>query len=311
VIAAFSTQAFLTTWFAVAIGLCAPLLLGALGEVINENAGMINIGFEGLMLIGALGAFLGSSETGSAWIGLVIGIAATAGLGSVFALIYLRLRINQIVGGIIIDALAIGLTDYIYTVVSGSNTSLVGAPMIGTWRVPLLADIPIVGKALFDQNPFVYLCGPMVLLTGYILYHTSLGLQVRAAGQNPLAGLAAGVRIFRVRLVGFTISSAAAGLAGSAIMLTQLGIFRDDIIAGNGFIVLAIVIFGRWSPYKAVAAALFFSLAQALQLSLQVFSLPVPSQVFLALPYLLTAIAMSGLLGRAKAPAAFSELLST
>jgi simple sugar transport system permease protein len=178
------------------------------------------------------------------------------------------------------------------------------AAMFADLQFPLLSDLPVIGPVLFNHSWMVYFTFALALVAGFVLYRTKFGLNLRAAGEYPRAADTAGINVFRMRYVGVMISGVAAGMAGAYLILCQLGIFRDNIIAGRGFIALAIVIFGRWNPYKAAIAALLFGAADALQLSLQIFDFGVPPQVLLSLPYVLTILAVSGLLGKAIQPAA-------
>jgi simple sugar transport system permease protein len=178
------------------------------------------------------------------------------------------------------------------------------AAMFHALDIPVLSDIPILGPVLFSHTILVYITIGLVFVSGFILYRTKFGLKLRAVGEHPRAADTAGINVFRMRYIGVLISGGAAGMAGAYLVLSQLGIFRDNIVAGRGFIALAIVIFGRWNPYKAALAALVFGAADALQLSLQIFAFDIPPQVLLSLPYVLTILAMSGLLGRALQPAA-------
>lgn len=298
------TSAFLVTWLAASIRLAGPVLLAALGEIFDELGGVLNIGIEGTILLGALTSFLISFLLGSAWLGLLGAILVGVVFNLFLAWMYISVRANQVVVGIIFNTLAIGLTSYIYRAILGTQARPQKAAMFHALDIPVLSDIPILGPVLFSHTILVYITIGLVFVSGFILYRTKFGLKLRAVGEHPRAADTAGINVFRMRYIGVLISGGAAGMAGAYLVLSQLGIFRDNIVAGRGFIALAIVIFGRWNPYKAALAALVFGAADALQLSLQIFAFDIPPQVLLSLPYVLTILAMSGLLGRALQPAA-------
>ena len=300
-------SAFLTTWLAASIRLAGPLLLTALGETFDELTGVLNIGIEGTMLLGALVSFLVSYESGSPWLGLLAALLVGVAANIFLAWMYVTVRANQVVVGIIFNIFAVGLTSYLYRLSRGNVTRVQKAPMLPKVDIAGLSDLPFVGPVLFNHTILVYLTLALTLLAGLILYRTKFGLNLRAVGEYPRAADTAGIPVFRMRYIGVLLSGATAGMAGGYLVLSQLGFYRDNIVAGRGFIALAIVIFGRWNPYKAILAALVFGAADALQLSLQVFNIGVPPQVLLSLPYLLTVIAMSGLLGKAQQPDSLME----
>ena len=298
------STAFFVTWLAATIRLAGPVLLAALGEIFGELSGVLNIGIEGTILLGALSSFLISYETGNAVAGLVAalltGIVANVFLGWM----YIQVKANQVVVGIIFNTLALGLSSYIYRVALGQEARPQKIAMFRSIKFPVLSDLAYVGPIIFSHTILVYLTAGLVFVAGFVLYRTKFGLNLRAAGEHPRAADSAGINVFRMRYIGVMISGAAAGTAGGYLVLSQVGLFRDNIVAGRGFIALAIVIFGRWNPYKAALAALAFGAADALQLSLQMFDLNVPPQLLLSLPYILTVLAMSGLLGKALQPTA-------
>lgn len=298
------TTAFLVTWLAASIRLAGPVLLAALGEIFDELAGVLNIGIEGTILLGALASFLISFLLGDPWLGMLGAILVGLVFNLFLAWMYVGVKANQVVVGIIFNILAIGLTSYTYRAVLGTQARPQKAAMFAAVEMPGLSDLPIVGPILFNHTILVYITFALVFVAGFVLYRTKFGLKLRAVGEHPRAADTAGINVFRIRTIGVLISGAAAGMAGGYLVLSQLGIFRDNIVAGRGFIALAIVIFGRWNPYKAALAALVFGAADALQLSLQIFAFDIPPQVLLSLPYVLTILAMSGLLGKAVQPAA-------
>lgn len=298
------SSAFLITWLAAAVRLTGPVLLAALGEIFDELSGVLNIGIEGTILLGAVSSYLVAFYTGSPW----LGVAGAIVVGLLFSLflgwMYIEVRANQVVVGIIFNLLALGLSSYVFRTALGTQSGFQKVAMFETIHIPVLSDLPIVGPILFDHTILIYITFALVFVAGFILYRTRFGLNLRAVGEHPRAADTAGIGVYGMRYIGVLASGAAAGMAGAYLILSQVGVFRDNIAAGRGYIALAIVIFGRWNPYKAALAAFVFGAADALQLSLQVLNIDVPTQLFLSLPYVLTIIAMSGLLGKAQQPAA-------
>lgn len=298
--------AFFVTWLAAAVRLAGPVLLAALGEIYAERSGVLNIGIEGAVLTGALCSYLVSVYTGSTLLGFVVAGLSGLVVGSILALMFLKVQASQIVVGIVFNILAAGAATYAYTLILGQ----VASPTIDMFEpvaLPLLSDIPLLGPILFNQPWPLYLTLVLVGVAQWVLFHTAFGLALRSAGENPKAASAAGLNVMKLRYIGVLLSCVGAGLAGGYLVGAQIGLFRDNIVNGQGFIALAIVIFGRWSPAKAMLAAFIFGAADALQLSLQLFESTLPPQLLLALPYLLTIIAMSGVLGRTAQPGALTQ----
>ena len=298
------TSAFLITWLAAGIRLAGPVLLAALGEIFDELSGVLNIGIEGTILLGALTSFLVSLLSGNAWLGLLAAILVGLLVNLPLAWMYIDVKASQVVVGIVFNTLALGLASYAYRVVVGETAKPMKAPMLPVVNIPGLSDLPFLGPVVFNHSILLYLTIVLVFLSGFVLYRTKFGLNLRSVGEHPRASDTAGIGVNRMRYIGVLLSGVSAGLAGAYLVLSQLGIYRDNIVSGRGFIALAIVIFGRWNPYKAALAALAFGAADALQLSLQIFQFNIPPQALLSLPYILTILAMSGLVGKAIPPAA-------
>lgn len=298
------TSAFLITWLAASVRLAGPVLLASLGEIFDELSGVLNIGIEGTILLGAVTSFLVSMASGNAWLGLLAAILVGLLVNLPLAWMYIDVKASQVVVGIIFNTLALGLASYAYRVVVGETAKPMKAPMLPVVNIPGLSDLPILGPVVFNHSILLYLTIVLVFLSGFVLYQTKFGLNLRSVGEHPRASDTAGIGVKRMRYIGVLLSGVSAGLAGAYLVLSQLGIYRDNIVLGRGFIALAIVIFGRWNPYKAALAALAFGAADALQLSLQIFQFDIPPQVLLSLPYILTILAMSGLVGKAIPPAA-------
>lgn len=295
----------LTAFFEASVRLGAPLALAALGETISERTGVINIGLEGSIIAGALGGALGAL-----WIGPGFGVLAGAGAGlaaaAVFALFVCGFNTDQIITGTAITLGGLGLTGAIYQAQFGTTGTALTLPTLSSLRIPLLADIPLVGSALFDQAPTVYTTYLLAPLLAYLLFRTRWGLEIRAVGEDPEAAEASGVHVLRVRVLSILFAGALAGVAGAHLALAHAGTFAEGMSAGRGFIALAVVVLGRWNPLWIVPAALFFGGASALQFFLQALGWDLPYPLFLAFPYLLTLAALAGWLGRVRAPRALA-----
>lgn len=284
--------------------LATPLVLAALGGVLSERSGVVNIALEGMMLVGAFFGMLGSMVTGSPWVGALLGMTAGGLLGLIHALLTQRVRLNHIVSGVALNILALGLTSYILRYVMqsvGGSPSVTGLP---EWSVPL------VGPVLSGQNAIFYLMILLIIGLNFVLFATPTGLRIRSAGENPEAAQSVGIRVRMVRYAAVTCSGVLGGLAGVYLSLGQLNMFTEGMSGGRGFIALAAVIFGKWNPYGAAGAALFFGFFDALQMRLQgqaIGGVTIPSEFMLMLPYLLTIIALAGFVGKASAPAALGR----
>lgn len=282
-----------------------PLALAAIGELLVERAGVINIGLEGAILAGAFGAFAGATIAGTAG-GYLAGAAGGAAMAAVFALFVLRLRADQIVTGTAVTLAATGLTGALYRALFEQGAAL-GIPTSGAVAIPVLSSLPLVGRALFAQPWPTYLTCLLVPLAWWWSYRTQAGLALRAIGEAPGAARAAGIATGRWRLAAILVGGVLGGLAGATLVLAQAGTFAEGMSAGRGFIAIAIVVLGRWHPVGVALAALLFGGASALQYLFQAAGWAVPYQLFLALPYVLTLAALGGLGGRARAPAALAR----
>lgn len=300
-----ASSAFFVTWLTASIRLAGPILLAALGETFAERSGILNVGIEGTILLGALASYLADFYTGSPVLGLLAALACGVLSNLLLAWMYVTVQASQVVAGIVFNVLALGLASFVYRILMGAAASPQQVEMFRPLHIPLLTDLPVIGPILFGHTVMLYLTLALVAISAFVLFRTRFGLALRAVGENPKAAEAAGIGVARMRYTGTMISGAAAGMAGGYLMLCEIGLFRDTIVTGQGFIALAVVILGRWNPLKAMVAALVFGAADALQLSLQLFGAPVPPQLLLALPYLLTILAISGVFGsKAVQPAA-------
>ena len=298
-------SAFVLTWLTASLRLAGPVLLAALGETFAEQSGVLNVGIEGTMLLGALASFLVSLYTGNIWLGLVAAILAGVAANLFLAWMYVTVRASQVVAGLVFNVLAVGIASTVYRRALGDSALPESIAMFQPLHLPVLSNLPMIGPILFRQTILFYFTLLLAWIGYVVLFKTNFGLALRASGENPAAASSAGISVARMRYLGTLISGAGAGMAGAYLVLAQVGLFRESIVSGQGFIALGIVIFGRWNPLKAALAAMVFGASDALQLSLQLFGTHVPSQALLALPYIVTILAISGLFGgKAVQPAA-------
>ncbi|MFC5747494.1 ABC transporter permease [Actinomadura rugatobispora] len=289
----FDTTLFDVALFAAAVRLSVPLLLAALGELVSERAGVINIGLEGMMLFGAYAAFLTAYGTHSVLLGLAAGLAVGLLTGAIMAFTAVNLRGDQIVVGVAINLLAAGVTLFLYRLqFEGSQPTTV---RMEPFAVPLLSGIPGIGPVLFDQLPLVYLAYVLGPAVAFVLFRTRRGLMIRAAGEKPEVLDSTGASVIRVQWIGVLTAGALAGLGGAFLSVGQVGLFAENMTAGRGFLALAAVVFGQWRPYGVVAACLVFGFTDALQLRLQSMG-SVPREVWIALLAIGAALALAAVL---------------
>lgn len=276
-----------------------PLVLGALCGLMGERAGVINIGIEGQMLLAAFIGFLANVWTGNLFLAVMAGVLVGALLGLLLAFMSVTLKIDQIIGGTVINILALGLTGYFYQVGLSTKGKLQPIPL------GKLADLPLVGPVLFDNPPITYAAIILVFLVHFLLFYTPWGLRTRAVGEHPRAADTLGINVYLVRYVNVVLGGALAGLAGAFLTLEAVGSFERAMTNGRGFVALAVMIFGKWTPLGSFGAALLFGFATAIQTQLQFFGwVPIPHQFIGMLPYLLTILVLAGFVGRARPPAA-------
>lgn len=289
-----------------------PLLMAALGEVISQRAGVLNIGIEGMMLIGAFAGMVGSFYTAefamiAPWFGLLMAGVGGVLAAALFALCAIRLRGDQVIIGTAMTLLALGLTEVVYQRLFGVTGIAQGVPAFGQIEIPLLSRLPVLGGALFSHNILVFITFLLVPCVYFFLYHTQIGLRVRACGEHPKAIAAAGANVLVLRTLCLLFAGAMAGMAGGYLSLADVPYFTPGMTVGRGFIALAIVIFGKWHPVKACGAALLFGLGLALDARFQALGWDVPYQVFLMLPYVLCLAVLAGFVGRAEEPLALGK----
>lgn len=289
-----------------AVRTATPLLFAALGELLVERAGVINLGLEGAMLAGAFAALV-AAGTGSVAAGYAAGAGAGAVVGLLMAVFVFRLRTDQIIAGTAVTLLAGGATGTLYRAMYGVEGAALSVPTSGPVAIPVLAAIPVVGPALFAQPIPTYALYVLIPVVAWWLYRTHAGLGLRAIGEAPLAATAAGIHVARAQAGALVAGSALGGLGGATLVLAQAGTFAEGMTAGRGFVAIAIVVLGRWHPLGVTLAALAFGAATALQYVFQAMGWTVPYNLFLAFPYLLTLAALAGVAGRVRAPAALGK----
>ncbi len=298
----------LTSLLASGVSLATPLLLAALGEIIMEKSGIINIALEGTMLVAAFFAMYVALASGSPLLGLAAAVLAALLFASLFAFLCVRVQADQIIVGAGLNILALGLTGVLLRSIFGLTGAAITAPTFSpVSSLPVLIHIPILGPALFKQNVLVYLALLLTPFTWFLLARTRFGLNLRAVGENPAAADAAGLPVMRLRFAAIMLGSAYCGLAGAYLAIAQANTFVEGMTAGRGFIALAIVIFAGWHPAGAALVAMLFGIASALQFQLQALGWKIPYQFFLMLPYILTIVVAALYRGRAKAPAAMAK----
>ncbi|HEX9090930.1 MAG TPA: ABC transporter permease, partial [Anaerolineales bacterium] len=282
-----------------------PIGLAALSGLYSERAGVVNIGIEGMMLIGAFVSVLFASVTGNQFVGILGGMAFGMLMGLLHGVLCIRYRVNQIISGTGIIILALGLTSYLQraflNVYPGLNSP---GPAIPALPIPLLWRIPVLGPLFFNQSPIIYAMIVLMIITQVIMYNTKWGLRVRSVGEHPRAADTLGINVFKIRYISVLISGAIAGLAGSYMSLGSAGRFNEGMTAGKGFLGLAAMIFGNWNPGGAFLGSLIFGFFDSWQEKLSLLQIGIPVDLLGMAPYIATMIVLSGFIGRSRMPAA-------
>lgn len=280
-----------------------PIALGGLAGVMCERVAVINIGIEGMLLGGAFAGALVGSITNK-WIGLGAAVLVGGLLAALLAVLAVRYRVDQIIAGVVINILVLGLTSFLTAQILVDNPELNGSDTFRSFRIPILADIPFIGNVLFNHNIFVY--GTLILV-GFVtwgLFKTKWGLRSRAVGEHPKAADTLGVNVYGLRYLNVILGGMIAGFGGAWFTLGSVGSFDENMTGGRGFIGLAAMIFGRWHPVGALSAALVFGFADSLQGKLAILATPIPSEFLAMAPYIATVIVVTGVVGKARPPAA-------
>ncbi|MGQ9627322.1 MAG: ABC transporter permease [Anaerolineae bacterium] len=280
-----------------------PLTLGALTGVLCERAAVINIAIEGMMLFGAFAAVAGFAVTGNPWIGLLSAMGIGGVIATLHAVLSIKYKVDQIISGTAINILAYAATRYLKITLLGP-AGLRTPGTIGSIRIPYLADIPVLGPLIFDNQPTVYIMLILVVAVNWILFHTPWGLRTRSVGEHPRAADTVGINVFRVRYFNVILGGLIAGIGGAYFSIGEVGAFEDGMTGGKGFVALAAMIFGKWTPIGGFLASLLFGFADAVQVKMQILKVPIPPEFLLMTPYLMTIIILAGVVGRAIPPAA-------
>ncbi len=281
-----------------------PLTLGALSGVLCERAGVVNIAIEGMMLMGAMVGALVGSLTGSLWIGLLAAVLSAAVLGLVHALLSIRYKTNQIISGTAINIFATGMTSYVSAKFMQQYQHLNSSGTFPSWEIPVLSRMPLFGPILFDNNMFVYAMFVFLILIQVGLFFTRWGLRLRSVGEHPKAADTLGINVFRTRYMAVILGSMMAGFGGAYFTLGSVGRFDEMMTAGRGFISLAAMIFGNWTPVGSFGAGLLFGFSDSLASKLAILGVNIPSEFLLMAPYIATMIVLAGVVGRGQMPAA-------
>jgi general nucleoside transport system permease protein len=298
------TASFFVGILASGIRLATPYLYAALGETLGQRSGVLNLGVEGQMLLGAFAAFYVVVQTGNLWLGVLAAMAVGALMGLAMAFVTIHLQAVQGISGIGFYLFGLGMSTLLFQMLLGTVETVQGfAPIY----IPLLSDIPIIGQIFFRQNILVYVAFALVPISHFVLQRTTLGLKIRAVGENPEAADSLGVSVSRVRYVTVTLAGILSGIAGASMSIGLLNVFQQNMTSGLGFIAVALVYFGGWRPFGVMLGALLFSMVNALQLRLQIQGVPIPSDLMVMMPYILTIIALVLTVQRVRSPSALTK----
>lgn len=288
-----------------ALLLSIPMIFGSMGGLLCERSGIVNIAIEGQLLLGAFSAVLVGSVTQNPWIGLLAAIIGGMLVSAILASFAIKYLVDQVIVGVVVNVLVSGLTGFLFSRVLEPNAStLNSAPRLPAFPIPGLSEIPVVGPVLFNQNVLVYLMYLVVGAIWFALNKTRWGLRTRAVGEHPKAADTLGVNVNRLRATNVLLAGAVAGMGGAFFTLVSVSSFNSDMTAGQGYIALAALIFGRWTPLGALSASLLFGFSLNLQYVLSILGTSVPTELLAMLPYLVTIFAVAGLVGRSRGPAA-------
>ncbi len=300
-------ESFLTQLLFSTVRISTPLLSASLGELYGERAGMTNIGLDGIMILGSFCGWYASLKLGSPAAGLLVGALVGILINMVYAVASVSLKADQIVIGMALGILCTGIAAFLFKLGFGISDSLVGTAIMKPYALPLLSKIPILGNSLFNQTPITYFIFLFVPLTAFFFNKTKFGLNYRSVGENPKASDSLGINVIGIKYLGCIMCGALAGMGGAFFTTCWVESYNDGLIVGRGFIALAAVIFGRWSPVGIMGACLLFGLADAMQLRLQLLASNVPYQWLAMIPYVLTVVALAIMGGKRSGPKAKSK----
>lgn len=287
--------------------IATPIIFAAIGVVMSERSGVMNIGVEGMMLFGSFTAVAVSYYTGNAWLGVFAAMLVGGLLGLVHAWACVTLKADQIISGAAINLLAVGIPNFLLVVLwqrPGASPLVDSLPTIS---IPFLSGLPWIGPFFSSQNALAYIALIMVVVAHVVLFRTPLGLRIRSVGEHPRAADSVGLDVYRLRYLAVIFSGMMAAVGGAYLSVGALSLFTKQMTQGRGYIAMGAMIFGRWTPFGTLGACLLFAFADALQLSLQTMGLPIPTDFLLAAPYVLTLIVLAGAVGKAVAPMAIGK----
>jgi simple sugar transport system permease protein len=286
------------------IRLATPYLYAAIGETFGQRSGVLNLGVEGQMLLGAFASFYVAFVTENLWLGILAAILVGALMGLAMAFVTVNLQAEQGISGIGFYLFGLGLSDLLFQRLLGTVETVSGFSKI---QIPFLSDLPIVGEIFFQQNLLVYLAFSLVPIAWFVLNKTTLGLKIRAVGEHPEAADSLGVSVARVRYFTIILGGILSAIAGASLSIALLNVFQQNMTSGLGFIAVALVYFGGWRPWGVLGGALLFSMVNSLQLWVQVLGIPIPSDIAVMMPYLLTILALIVAVTRVRAPSALTK----
>lgn len=286
------------------IRLATPYLYAAIGETFSQRSGVLNLGVEGQMLLGAFAAFYVALNTGNLWLGIGVAMLVGAAMGLAMAYVTVNLHAEQGISGIGFYLFGLGMSDLLFQKLMGTVETVKGFPKL---EIPVLSGLPVVGTIFFSQNILVYIAFALVPLAWFVLNKTTLGLKVRAVGENPEAADSLGVSVARVRYFTIILGGTLSGVAGASLSIALLNVFQQNMTSGLGFIAVALVYFGAWRPWGVLGGALLFSLVNSLQLWVQVLGIPIPSDIAVMMPYILTILVLVATVSRVRAPSALTR----
>ena len=301
------TASFFISLLAGTVRLATPILLPALGQLYTQRAGILNLGVEGTMTIGAVSGFIAGYMSNNLWLGMLAGIFFGMLWSAIMAWLSVTMRANQVIAGIGLNILGGGVAVYVYRVVFGIQSLPPQVDPFAAVKIPLLGDIPIIGPVLFQHNVLVYLAFIMVIVTWFVLEKTTFGLKIKAVGEHPRAADSKGISVAGIRYSAIIIGGAYAGAAGAFMSLGYMNMFTESIVSGRGFIAVSVVVFARFMPLRSMWGALIFGFASALQVRLQAMGIDIANQIMLMLPYVLTIIALISASKKAEFPSAYTQ----
>jgi len=286
------------------IRLATPYLYASIGETFGQRSGVLNLGVDGQMLLGAFAAFYVAFTTGNLGLGLLAAILVGAAMGLAMAFVTVNLHAKQGISGIGFYLFGLGMSELLFKMLLGTVETVKGFPKV---HIPILGDIRFVGEIFFQQNVMVYGAFLLVPIAWFILNKTTLGLKIRAVGENPEAADSLGVSVARIRYFTITLGGILSGVAGASLSIALLNVFQQNMTSGLGFIAVALVYFGAWRPWGVLAGALLFSMVNSLQLWMQVLNIPIPTEIAIMLPYILTIVVLVITVSRARPPSALTK----